>query len=417
MKVKGSNINSVLHSIFGFENSNSRKNKWLIFSIHFLGWLLLFGLPFLFYPFRISDSRFFVSQLIDKFFLIGFFYFNYYFLIPRLFIIGKRKEYFLAVIFCFLIYIGQYLYIGSQFFPNPGNNAALVPRFSLPKLSKEDSVKFLQLRQKMAEIDTIMKPPRPVGFGEADNTILNIPRPLLMRVLGNGASSFFLLFLLGGFIRLAYSYFKNQNEKKLLENANLNAEVNFLKAQINPHFLFNTLNGIYSQAHEKSEHTEHTVLKLSELLRYVLYDSGEDKVDLQKDLRYISNYVDLQKMRLSSKVTVNYSISGDPAALTIAPLLLTAFIENAFKHGVSYSMSSVIDIRIIIFEKTLTLTVTNPLIQSDSFVTGGLGLRNVKRRLELLYPGKHQLDISSNDRLYSVHLTINLENDQLFTHR
>jgi two-component system LytT family sensor kinase len=411
MKAKGSSINSVLQSIFGFEKSSSRKNKWLVISIHFLGWLLLFGLPFLFYPLNITDNRFFVSQLIDKFFLISFFYFNYYFLIPRLFENGKRKEYLLAVILCFAVYIGQFLYIGTQFFPGPGNRSHLLPRLALPKLSYEDSVKFSQVQQKMAEMDTILRPSPPPGFGEGDKKILNIPRPILMRVLSNGASSFFLLFLLGGFIRLASSYFRNQNEKKALENANLNAEVNFLKAQINPHFLFNTLNGIYSQAHEKSEHTEHTVLKLSELLRYVLYDSGEDKVDLQKDLRYISNYVDLQKMRLSSKVTVNYTIKGDPVTLTIAPLLLTAFIENAFKHGVSYSMSSVININISIFEKTLTLTVTNPVIQNNSFVSGGLGLRNVKRRLELLYPGKHQLNISSNDRLFSVHLTINLEND------
>ena len=212
-------------------------------------------------------------------------------------------------------------------------------------------------------------------------------------------------------MRLAFSFIRNQNEKKALENANLNAEVNFLKSQINPHFLFNTLNSIYSQAHNKSENTEYSILKLSELLRYVLYDSSENKVELAKDIQYINNYIDLQRMRLSAKITIQYVVKGRLEGHMIAPLLLIAFIENAFKHGISYTNASVINIEIHVFEETLTLLISNPVVERNSFVPGGLGLKNATRRLDLLYHGKYLLDIQHNDYRHSVNLKLNLKSD------
>jgi len=240
-------------------------------------------------------------------------------------------------------------------------------------------------------------------------TIFHIPARILFISFNRVASLCMLMVLLSGTIRLGLSFIKNQNEKKLLENANLNAEVNFLKSQINPHFLFNTLNGIYSLAHNRSTQTEEAILKLSELMRYVLYESGTERVELAKDIQYITNYIDLQRLRLSSKVSVNYEIKGNLVG-TIAPLLLISFIENAFKHGISYTHSSSIDISITVFEETLTLRVENPIIENNSFV-GGVGLKNVIRRLDLLYLQKHSLDIVDNGRLHVVTLKLNLESD------
>ena len=221
-------------------------------------------------------------------------------------------------------------------------------------------------------------------FSIRDAGLFGIPKGIWLMTLNNAISSFTLLLLIGGFIRLGYSFISNQNERKMLENANLNAEVNFLKSQINPHFLFNTLNSIYAQAHSRSANTEFSILKLSDLLRYVLYDSSEDKVELKRDIEYINNYIDLQRLRLSKKITINYPVTGNLEGKRIAPLLLINFIENAFKHGISYSRASSIDISIAIFEETLTLCVTNPIVETDSFAPGGLGLKNVKRRLELI---------------------------------
>jgi LytS/YehU family sensor histidine kinase len=139
-----------------------------------------------------------------------------------------------------------------------------------------------------------------------------------------------------------------------------------------------------------------------------LYETGEEKVPLERDIQYINNYIDLQRIRLSSKITLHYSITGNVAGNTIVPLMLITFIENAFKHGISYTQPSVIDIDITVFEKTLTLTVSNPVVKNDIFTQGGLGLKNVTRRLELLYPGKHNLTISQTDNQYLVNLKIDL---------
>jgi LytS/YehU family sensor histidine kinase len=209
-------------------------------------------------------------------------------------------------------------------------------------------------------------------------------------------------------IRLGFSFVKNQNEKKILENTNLNAEINFLKSQINPHFLFNTLNGIYSLAHNQSNQTEKAILKLSDLMRYVLYESGTEKVELAKDIQYLTNYVDLQRLRLSSKITIQYNVKGDLDGYYIAPLLLISFIENAFKHGISYTNSSFIQIEVSVFEETLTLFVENPIVETNSFA-GGVGLKNVTRRLDLLYPEKHSLNIVNNGHLHVVNLKLNLK--------
>ena len=250
------------------------------------------------------------------------------------------------------------------------------------------------------------RPPPPFPF--AERTFLGMPLRIFFFSINRTVSIALFLLLAGGMIRLAYSFIKSQNEKKSLENLNLNAEVNFLKSQINPHFLFNTLNSIYSQAHNKSEHTEYSILKLSELLRYVLYETGEERVPLERDIQYINNYIDLQRIRLSSKITLRYTINGNLSGNTIVPLMLITFIENAFKHGISYTQPSVIDIDITVFEKTLTLTVSNPVVKNDIFTQGGLGLKNVTRRLELLYPGKHNLTISQTDNQYLVNLKIDL---------
>ena len=156
---------------------------------------------------------------------------------------------------------------------------------------------------------------------------------------------------------------------------------------------------------------EISVLKLSEILRYVIYDSSTEKTPLEKDIHYVSNYIDLQCLRLANKVTVNYLIEGDSKDLKIAPLLLIVFIENAFKHGISYTHPSAITIAIKIFDKALEMMVSNPVTGDISLETSGIGLKNVKRRLDLLYPENYWLDVAQDKNLYTVHLRINLNDD------
>jgi two-component system, LytTR family, sensor kinase len=401
------NLNSFLLTLLGFKKTKNKVHLLLIVLLHAAGWFLLFLLPLLFYPVRINDNNFYWRELIDKSWLVGIFYLNYYVLIPRFFVKKKYGYYGLIALLLFLLYLAQNITVREYYFDR---RRPMFQYLIVPPVNETG-----RLHNSIFQTDSFFvshgRSPHHPPFRIQEPKILGVPRGIVFMSLNNAFSSFALLLLMGGFIRLAFSFIRNQNEKKALENANLNAEVNFLRSQINPHFLFNTLNSIYSQAHNKSESTEYSILKLSELLRYVLYDSGDSKVELAKDIQYINNYIDLQRMRLSSKITINYSVNGPLQGLMIAPLLLMTFIENAFKHGISYAHSSVINIQIRVFEETLTLLVSNPVVETNSFAPGGLGLKNVTRRLDLLYPGKFQLDVQHNDSLHIVNLKLNLKSD------
>lgn len=431
-------INSFLFTLFGFKRARSRGHILLLVLIHTACWCILFFLPLLLYPLRITDRWFLLRELIDKSVLVTLFYLNYYILIPRLIERKRYLAYASLVFLAFCFYFAQHIVIRAYNFSNRvgpfrmvsiGSEGTAQARnlFVIDRESKDGSRKasgFMLLdaaglhtgssandSNKFSHLvplpDSIIRS-MPAPFAMRDATIFGIPRGAIMMALNNATSSFVLVLLIGGFIRLAYSFIRNQNEKKVLENANLNAEITFLRSQINPHFLFNTLNSIYAQAHSRSEKTEFSVLKLSELLRYVLYDSGEEVVELEKDIQYINNYIDLQRLRLSPRIQLDYSVTGPLEEKSIAPLLLINFIENAFKHGISYAQPSRITISISIFEKILTLTVINPIVEKDSFARGGLGLKNVTRRLELLYPGRHHLAIDHRQDLHIVNLKLDL---------
>lgn len=398
-------VNQFVFRLLGLQKARNRFHTLLIVFIHLAGWCLFLLLPLIFYPIRFTNNRFLYGELLGKLLPIGFFYLNYYYLLPRFFEKKKWLTYFLLVLGCLLVTMVQEALIRQQM---PGARMVRFYQGGAERAAGEPLRTII-----LNTPDSLPLPPSP--FEEP--TLFGMPRPLLFMIISRTLPMFLVLLLAGGLIRLGYSFLKSQHEKRAMENAHLNAEVKFLKSQINPHFLFNTLNSIYSQAHNRSEHTEHSILKLSELLRYVLYETGEEKVPLEKDIRYITNYIALQRMRLSEKITIRYEVTGSIQGQTIAPLLLIAFIENAFKHGISYTQPSSVMISIAVFEKTLTLQVSNPVLKSDTFAQGGVGLKNVTRRLDLLYPGKYQLDISRQDNHYTVNLKIDLESDQLRTDR
>lgn len=221
-----------------------------------------------------------------------------------------------------------------------------------------------------------------------------------------------LAFALSSATRIIMEYFKNERQKKEMEAEKLSAELAFLKSQVNPHFLFNTLNNICSLARKKSDNTENAIIKLSQIMRYMLQDSKDESVCLDQEAEYLRNYIDLQRMRISDKVKVTFSVEGHPEQISIAPLLLIPFVENAFKHGISYLDEAEISITLMAFPEELHFKVINriaKLVKELPDPGSGIGLKNVKRRLELLYPGKHQLIISESDNQYEIGLVINLK--------
>lgn len=196
-----------------------------------------------------------------------------------------------------------------------------------------------------------------------------------------------------------------------LQKDKLETELNFLKAQIHPHFLFNTLNNLYALTLIKSEKAPDIVIKLSELLDYMLYNSNEKEVKLQKEINQLKGYIDLEKIRYGDRLDVRFEISGIASGKYVAPLILLPFLENSFKHGVNYDINSpFIHIYMDIQEDFLSFNIRNSYKEDEHKTLNlneGIGLKNVRRRLALLYPNQHHLSITENFDVFEISLILN----------
>lgn len=199
-----------------------------------------------------------------------------------------------------------------------------------------------------------------------------------------------------------------QKEKQAQQQA---TELKFLRSQINPHFLFNVLNNMVSLARQKSDQLEPSLLMLSGIMRYMLYDSDTSKVPLAKEMEYLRNYIALQQLRFADQVEIETEISVEESNSSIEPMLLIAFVENAFKHGTGLVPDPYIRIRAQGVDGVLNFEVTNtynPQEGGSKDRSSGIGLQNVKARLQLLYPERHQLTIHPSNGLFNVSLTLHL---------
>ena len=227
-----------------------------------------------------------------------------------------------------------------------------------------------------------------------------------------------LIFLTTVGLSVAYFFLKewarNELVRNQLEAYQLSTEIKFLKSQINPHFLFNTLNNLFSMAQEKgNDELADGISKLSGMMRYMIYDSNANGVPLNKEIAYLEDCITLNKLRYADdEVKVIFDHPAQTGNAAIAPMLFIPFVENAFKHGVSIGQTSDINIAIVLSDHRLIFTCINPkysAIKKMEDEKSGIGLENVKRRLDLLYPGKHNLQISEDEGKYNVKLEIDLE--------
>jgi len=214
-------------------------------------------------------------------------------------------------------------------------------------------------------------------------------------------------------IKMLKTWYVKMEEKLILVSENARAELQLLKAQVHPHFLFNTLNNIYSFALTQSPDAGGLVLKLSDTLRYMINDCESDQVPLQKEIQLIINYIGLEKVRYGDRLRLQVDIKGDCENKLIAPLLMIPFVENSFKHGASIMRGRQwISLELSVEDEWLYFAIGNSKpLQKSASCNGkeGIGLLNVQKRLQLLYPGKHQLTIESTDTAYNVHLRLALE--------
>ena len=288
---------------------------------------------------------------------IGLFYFNYLYLIPRFLDQKKYRYYTIALV-------------------------AVIIVFALGKYGIALFFKDILLQHK-----------------DSKNTTF------LAYFTSSCLTNIFFLFLSTA-LKFGTDWFLNARIQRDLETQRLSAELAFLKSQINPHFLFNSLNSIYSLAYQKSDTAPEAILKLSEIMRYMLYESNDGKVDLSKELQYLQNYIDLQKIRFGNKAFIDYRITGEVGNQKIVPLLLIAFIENAFKHGVANDPLMPIRLIINLNGTNLYFYIENKKHHNNRDIEGGVGLSNVQRRLDLLYPGKYKLEIQDKPDTYTAELTL-----------
>jgi two-component system LytT family sensor kinase len=211
-------------------------------------------------------------------------------------------------------------------------------------------------------------------------------------------------------IKLLRYWYTNQKAQQILTQEKLQAELKFLKTQIHPHFLFNTLNNLYALTLKKSEKAPETVLKLSELINYMLYECRSDEVSLSQEIKFIRNYIDIEKMRYGDKLDVDIRVTGAVTDRKIAPLILLPFVENCFKHGAGEDLQqSWVKVTIDSHADHLIIKVENSKSTDNGHSTNreeGIGIQNVKRRLDLLYHEKHELKIMNGAETFLVILSI-----------
>ncbi|HEY1046922.1 MAG TPA: sensor histidine kinase [Bacteroidia bacterium] len=352
---------------------NLKSNQKII--IHILGILVFLSLPVLFSPdfpnvVNLFKLRGFWSDFTFHLLMLLFFYVNYFWLSEKLMAKGKYLVYTIIVVATFFIFEYTALKLPKLW--------VLESHF---KPSTEMQKHFHNLPKKM-----MFKHNRFFGFDFAKHLF-----------------QFTLLITIGNLVRV-------DRKRKLAENEKTEMELNFLKSQIQPHFLFNTLNGIYALSLEKSEYTPKAIVKLSEMMRYVLYDSGKNEVKLEQEINYLKNYIELQHLRLTDNVKLKFDLNSEPSTLQIAPMILVTFIENAFKYGVSTEIPSRIEIELTLKNGNLHLKVYNDKVNPGKVEeVRQIGLKNTISRLNLLYENRYQLNINDNELFFEVNLNIQLK--------
>lgn len=314
------------------------------------------------------------------------FYLNYFYLVPSYLLQKKYRSYFLIV----FSLIAIFMIIRINFFIPEFKHARPIGSFAQTRII-----------------------PRDPNFpkGPMVQTI-KLKQPFFLKF---GPSLFYILIItISAIIRTLTEFYNNQQNKLIAETHRTNTELIYLRKQTNPHFLFNSLNSIYSLAHKKSDLVPDAIVTLSELMRYMLYETDNKTVALEKEVNYIQNYIELQKLRLNNIEDIVINVHGDTKNKFIEPLLLISFVENAFKYGTDYKGAAHVKIKILITDHNLDFWIENTI---ENYVkdpeNSGIGLVNIQSRLDLLYPNAHQLTITQDNDYYRVHL--NLKLDQIKT--
>ena len=349
--------------------------------IHVLVWAV-FGLAIFYYQPVISDFeipyQFWIKQTVELSLLVIAFYLNSAVLVPRLLLKNHPISYLVVII-------------------------GIVLAIVFAQRSLDRGYIAFQIRNQKAAMELLRhRVPLPPIFRRyaSGGTMLTITITALVMGISTAITGI-------------QKWQKDNQERKELEKDKATSELSFLKAQIHPHFFFNTLNNIYVLTAVDPKLAGEAIHQLSKMMRYLLYDTQQGDNMLSQEIAFVKNYISLMKLRLTDVVKINIDIPANLQDMPLAPMIFLPFVENAFKHGVSATQQSYINIAISQKDKVLDLTVNNSIMKDNAVsleINRGIGLVNTRRRLDLLYPGRYKLDTSEPNAAseYIVHLVLDL---------
>ena len=353
-------------------------NRYIIYTVHILFWILLL-FPYFLGPERppyLAQGKY--KMIFDHCFIIALFYFNAYYLFPKVY---QKKGWLiyagsLALTIFFLVYSSSFLRSSFKFagiFPYEESRTA--PWRSAP--------------------------PWQEGARRMHHPPQGVPFPLYIFIIAISFS-----------YRLIATQHVEEKKRKEQETEALKTELSFLRSQISPHFMFNVLNTLVALARKKSDLMEPSLIQLSTLMRYVLYESNNSRIALSKEVEYLKNYVDLQALRFGDSLNLVMDIAADLDGYEIEPMLLIPFVENAFKHGLGDGLSKPLSIHLEMdqMSSVLSFRVENEIAvkSNGTDANSGIGLKNIKRRLELLYDQKYTLSTIIKNNIFITNLIIEL---------
>tara|TARA_R100001369_G_scaffold92181_2_gene135860 strand:- start:3152 stop:4189 length:1038 start_codon:yes stop_codon:yes gene_type:complete len=342
---------------------NNKKN--LIPLLHLLTWAVLIGLPYLLSVGQDQEqifNRTLIHSWIPLCFYAIIFYINYLYLIDRFFFNNKILPFILI-------------------------NIGVVAFF----VFTNHELKGFLMDQLLPDRTNVKGPPRNLFF-YVDMIASMVP----------------IVFSVA--LKTTERWYKSENERKEAQTIKLQAEIQHLKYQLQPHFFFNSLNNIYALVDSSPTTAKKTIHSLGKLMRYLLYDTETEKVALQKEIDFMTQYIELMKLRFSNKITISYSFPTVPPNIKVVPLLFITLVENAFKHGIPASSEASLSFKMEVTDTFLVFTAKNQnLPKSDSDKSGsGIGLENLRKRLQLLYPDSHSFVYQVKDEIFTAVLTLEI---------
>ena len=363
---------------------NKKKRDRLFKTIlHLLVWAFILGLPLYAVKRMNLDNRFLLIYYTFTGINGLIFYINYLVLVPKLFFQKRKYRYYLSAL----------VLVACFYFVSGVTNKLLFDKLPGNRPSEQFNGPPEKRREPGPPRGGLIRQGFPIGDAH---------------LMGYSSSALFIVFFSLG-LKVLERQSEIEKMQEEMERAKLNSELAFLKNQISPHFFFNTLNNIYSLISINQDDSQKAILKLSKLMRYLLYESEHGNTKLNQEIDFMNNYIDLMKLRISDKVSLSVSFPDQYEDRDIPPLLFVPFIENAFKHGISYREKSFISLSMLITRDSVTFKCFNSKVKKNGDgekENSGIGLENVSKRLNLLFPGKHDLKISSTEDTFEVLLFI-----------